>query len=377
MSIIRADNFYPWRNGGSIRTVYTWSITDMSFGPCPSGYGTAVQRPVSGTTAGGGSFRFTIPTGQVTTEYGASAIYTINIDPASTTWWSVIGFNRSGSNDFLRVQYQPSTNKWRVTRDLNIIIGAVFDGPADVKQPFEIAMEAKRDAAAGYFRVWFNGVLAYEITNVNTGIVNAISLLLPNLYFPGVSNTGGLVTASNWIVWNPLGRPYPGRRIIETLELVGDVQKQWTNPASVPAFGRLILSPTGSSPTVQATAIGQTNIYAVRDLADLPDVIETLFLHRHQVTGTIETSLVQAGGTKFIDSTAFGDFIINVPTDHAGQPWTRNSINDVRISQMATALNTGSPPVAQMQHLHALVVRSPGGTPVVPAFRGRAFIMSS
>jgi hypothetical protein len=367
MTIIRADNFYPWRSGGSFGTLYSWSITGMGWGACPSGYGACVQRPVS--TTGAGSFGFQAAAGALTNKIGMSAIFTIDIDPASTTWWKVMSWRRSATNEWGQIEYQPSTNLWRVTRDLSLLVGATFAGPANVKQPFEVAVESQRDPATGYFRVWFNGVLAYEILNVNTGTFNGAPLAV-NLNFPGTNNTGGLVTASNWIIWNPDLRSYPGRRIVQTLEPIGDLQKQWTNPPSVPAFGRLVLSPTGQSPVVQGTIAGQSNIYDMQNFADEPLALEALFIHYNQVSGTLKTRLIEAGGEQSFDTT-FGAYIRQIPTDHAGQPWTKSKLDALVIGHDVVTPNIS------INHMHLLAIRSIEGTPIVQPSFGRAFIISS
>lgn len=373
MTITIAEDFSLYR-GGTIATGQPYSAAStigLTVAPCPSGHGWAMTRSTSETAASALGLATTgIYTGN---EYGLAAIYTIDAVAGSAVWADTLRQNRSATNDFGRLQYQRSTNQWRFARDLNVAVGVAFDGPADVTQPFEVAMEWERDATAGEFKVWFDGVLATHQTGLNTG-TNTAPLGIPQLCIPSIMGAGGgIATASNWLAWIPSTRPYPGKRVMERMEPISDVIAQWV-PTARPHYPLMADAGWGTTAVGgTGTTINWRNSFGMSNLSDEPQVLEALFLHTRASVGSIIPGIIQAGGEQLLPTVASTGGRGSFPTSFGGVPWTAALANAVELVLQAATANP------QSTFAHLVAVRSPESAAPPPAGEsvGRAFIISS
>ena len=368
MTLILAEDFSIYRAAGTITVNQPYTLGSgigLTIAPCPSGYGWALTRATAETAAAFVGLN-TVAALYPDNAYGLAGIFTMDIVAGSAVWVDVLRQTRLATNDFGRLQYQRSTNLWRFARDLNVAVGATFSGPADVTQPFEVAMEFVRDAAAGSFKVWFDGVLATNQTGLNTGSFVA-PLGIPQIAVPSNAGAGGgLTTASNWLAWLPATRPYPGKRILQRLEPVADVIAQWIPTARPhwPAMADAGWAVTAVGGT--GTTIGFRNSFSMSDLTDEPLVLEALFFHCRVSAGSIVPGLIEAGGEQLAATIPANGGRASFPTSFGGVPWTAALANTAQIVLEAAAANT------QATFAHLLVVRSveAGSPPAPPAGGG-------
>ena len=246
-----------------------------------------------------------------------------SLNHEAVTLWS--GGSIAGQ---LRINTSGAFEFWR--GDFSALLGTSAAGLVNTLSWNYIEMEWVKSATVGVAKVYLNGVLVLNLTNVNTGTlaVDALSTYWPQEYWIDdlyVTNTSTRL----------------GEIRIDTIRPTADTaDKDWTPSAGTDNYAMVDEATFSTTDYLSSTTVGDKDYYALGDLSFEPANIYAVRLltlaKKDDATtrtfrGNIKSSSSEANGTTRGLGTSYTFYGDIFPTDPNGSiAWTQASINSLQ-----------------------------------------------